>query len=118
MVTPSWFRKLFQKAEGSDKKLEVRFERILVGVLEYRDGNFLFTYDPECPDEIKIKGIPGPRLQTKHLPPFFTTRLPSRSRPEISEEIRKLKTDDPIYLLGMLSRKSAVSPYKFQLRES
>lgn len=116
MVAPSWFSKLFQTGIGnSETRLHVYYEEILVGTLIFDKGNFVFSYSDQCPSELRIKGMDKAINKTKHLPPFFSTRLPSESRPEIREAIKRLGTKDPIRLLGELSKKSPVSPYQFKL---
>ncbi len=98
-------------------RLNVFYRDLHVGTLSFDQGSFVFSYDEKCPIALRIKGLDGEVNKTKHLPPFFSARLPSESRPEIRKAISKLGTNDPIRLLGELSKKSAVSPYRFTLED-
>ena len=50
------------------------------------------------------------------MPAFFTTRIPSRSRPELAEDFERVG-DDPLRILGEIGAKSPFSPYVFKLVE-
>ncbi len=46
----------------------------------------------------------------------LTTRIPSRSRPELAEDFKRVG-DDPLRILGEVSTESPFSPYVFKLVE-
>lgn len=116
MILPSWINKLFQKTKESENTLEVYFDATLIGSLRLKEGFFIFNYDENCPESLKIRGMEEKTVKSRHLLPFFSARLPSKTRPEIFEELEKIGSDDPLLILGKLSSKSALSPYKFKLK--
>ena len=107
--------KMFKKSNTSTDSqrliLEVLLDKQLVGTLTAEDGYFIFTYNSDF--IFKIKGIDEKEVKTKHLLPFFSTRIPSKSRPEVAEML----DDHPLRILGSVGRKSATSPYIFKLQE-
>ena len=106
-----WLAKIINSVNGkSNETLCVWFEEILVGTLKKERNFYIFEYDNKCPDELKIKGLEGDgEIRFKYLPPFFTTRVPSKSRPELVEKFEEIG-DDPLKILGELGSQSPVSP--------
>ena len=113
----NWLKKIFDsaKAGASSEILEVYCDEILVGTLERNDEWYIFTYDKNCPQEYRIRYIDKEVNRYGHLPPFFTTRMPSRSRPELKEAFEKYG-DDPLKVLGKMGAVSPISPYEFKLK--
>lgn len=112
-----WFKKIFQNSQSDHtSRLLVFYCETLVGVLSIKNGKYLFRYDENCPEKYKVKGLTE-GIASEFLPPFFTTRLPSRSRPDLINSFKDLP-DDPIAILGHLSAESPISPYKFRLEEA
>ena len=118
----NWLKKIFDSADAkeSSETLLVFFhdknkQDYFVGALERREDCYIFTYDNNCPPKYRILNIDREINHFKYLPAFFTTRMPSRSRPELAESFEKYG-DDPLKVLGKIGAKSAVSPYVFQLK--
>lgn len=115
----SWLKKILHNwlTHSKESELQIFWNDILVGILKYEEGFFVFVYDKNCPEEFKIKSMNAPIFKSKSLPPFFATRIPSSERPDISAEILKYN-DDPIEILGHLGARSAISPYVFKLKKA
>ena len=89
-------------------------KEILVGSLEKTKEFYVFQYDENCPDKYKIKYLEG-NTRFRHLPPFFTTRIPSLKRPDLAEEFKKYPKDDLLRILGEMGSKTPISPYVFKI---
>ena len=113
-----WLRKVFESNNGkaSPGKLLIFFQEVLVASLEKNEKYYVFKYHPDCPEKYKMSSIDdeGKEMNFKYLPAFFTTRIPSRARPDLAEDFAKAG-DDPLKILGGLGAKSPFSPYVFKL---
>ena len=114
-----WLRKVVESCNGkaSPGKLLIFFnDEALVGTLEKTKDFYIFKYDSNCPENYKISSLDdeGKEMRFKYLPAFFTTRIPSRSRPDLAEDFKRAG-DDPLRILGQIGAKSPFSPYVFKL---
>jgi hypothetical protein len=113
----NWFQKVFNNPTSSAKVahtdlLEVFLNNKKVGILLYDGNTFTFQYEREVSPFERIVGVDNGNF--KNLPAFFTARIPSSERPEVSQELKK-HSGNPIRILGTLGSESAISPYRFNL---
>lgn len=117
-----WLQKILDShnTQKSDVVVTVLYEdhknSIEIGTLKKENGSYVFEYNNNCPKHLRIKGMEEDKMNFKYLPPFFTTRIPSRSRPEL-KEIFERTGNDPLKILGEMASRSPVSPYIFEIRE-
>ncbi len=90
-----WLKKIIESENGkaSSGKLLVFFHDILVGTLEKTEKFYIFKYDSNCLERCKIRSLEEDEMRFKYLPAFFTTRIPSRSRPELAEDFKRVGDD-------------------------
>lgn len=86
-------------------------DKILVGKLKYKNKIFTFNYEPKYKG--MIEGLDD-SYKNEYLHPFFQSRIPNKSRPNVSEKYKKYDKD-PLLLLGHLGRESALSKFIFSL---
>lgn len=116
-------RELKYKYATPPPTLLVFFNDKQVAELQKDRGRFVFRY-LEAFSEMRLSPIPGfPDLSSNHvynsdhLFPFFSERIPDRSRPEIQQLIKRLqlRQDDELQLLSELSRHSVTDPFELKL---
>ena len=114
----SCLKKIFDSANGkaSPIRLRIFFHDTPVGTLEKDEKFYTFEYDKDCPKNYRILFLEEDRPQSKYLHPFFTSRIPSRSRPGLAEHFERVG-DDPLRILGEISSTSPISPYVFKIEE-
>ena len=115
MIFMNWLKKIFDsvKAGASPEVLEVYCDNILVGTHEKKDEWYVSTYDKDCPKKYRVRYIDKEVNRYRYLPPFFTTRIPSR--PDLKSAFDRCG-DDCLKNLGTLGAISSVSPYEFKLK--
>lgn len=95
---------------------------VLVATLSQDDGEYVFRYDPDYarqPGARPISAFPDldDEYRAKHLWPFFAARIPPLEREDVREAMAKakLRPDDTLRLLAMLSGRIITNPYRLEL---
>ena len=121
-----WIKKILDSYNNKESDVEVivryrhavgrKYDIVNIGILKKENNLYVFEYDNVCPNHLHIEGIEEDKMSFKYLPPFFTTRIPGRNRPEL-KEIFEDTGDDPLRILGEMACKSPVPPYTFEIKK-
>jgi HipA-like protein len=95
------------------------FEKILIGILTYEDGYWIFKYS----DEFKKNEILAPIIDfpdkdkvytSPELWPFFASRIPSLNQPFHDKKIKKANADknDSVALLRLFGKNTITNPFR------
>lgn len=115
----NWFSKILKSADlPKDTKPEVLLVFLndkKIGSLQFDGSEYIFEYEDGISEVERIVGVK--EGGSKFLPIFFTSRIPSEGRPEVSAALKKHR-NNPIQILGTLGAESAISPYRFSFSGS
>jgi HipA-like protein len=122
---------LFKRSEGFEnlktpQNIEARFElsykSLIIGYLSLRNGKWVFAYSDEFRKQNRLMPmIDFPDVnkiyESEELWPFFTSRIPSPSQPEIQAAIRQnnIDADNEVSLLEFFGRRTITNPYLLEL---
>lgn len=95
------------------------YDKMLIGILSYEYGNWLFKYSDEFKNSKALKPImdfPDVDKVYKHteLWPFFATRIPSLNQPFHFKKIKQANAnkDDSVALLKLFGNETITNPFK------
>jgi HipA-like protein len=122
---------LFKRSEGFEnlktpQNMEARFELsykdLKIGYLSLANGEWSFAYSNEFKKQNRLLPmIDFPDVnkvyESEELWPFFTSRIPSQSQPEIQFAIRqnKIDGDNEVSLLEFFGRRTITNPFLLEL---
>lgn len=112
-------------AEPSSKstyaKFFLEYRNNLIGVLEYQDGEWVFTYSEEfkLQDDLRpIVEFPevDKKYQSRDLWLFFASRIPSLKQETVQEiaEHESIDLSDETQLLRRFGKRTVANPYKLK----
>ena len=122
---------LFWRSEGFeglktpqniDARFELSYKNLTIGYLSLVKGKWSFAYDEEFKNQKHLMPmIDFPDVnkvyESEELWPFFTSRIPSPSQPEVQLEIRRQKVDaeNEVSLLDLFGKRTITNPFLLEL---
>lgn len=104
--------------ESKEATFHLTLDNNMVGVLSFKDGNWMFKYSEEYKENklIPITGFPdmNKAYKSEELWPFFSLRIPSLARKNIQDKIKKKGLDENDYLglLSFFGKRTITNPYE------
>lgn len=122
-LNPSYNRNLKVK-DGKEKELQLMLDDLEVGRLLYKNGKWLFKYSEEFKETQGIKTLAdfpdiNKTYENEELWPFFSSRIPSISRPRVKKVLEKegIKDNDLLTLLIRFGKHTITNPFELQTVE-
>jgi HipA-like protein len=122
---------LFWRTEGFESlktpqntlaRFELSYKDLVIGYLTLNDGVWLFTYSPEFVNQKRLMPMidfpdVNKSYKSEELWPFFTSRIPSQSQPEVQNVIRRSNIDagNEVSLLELFGKRTITNPYLLEL---
>jgi HipA-like protein len=125
--------KRFKKAFATDEQISLEtpqqtvarfvlvYQDLLIGTLELKNGCWIFQYSRQFCEQSpvhKVKPIlnfpdASKVYESQELWPFFATRIPGLSQPQIKAIIQREKIDakNPVSLLHRFGRETITNPF-------
>ncbi|WP_025002374.1 HipA N-terminal domain-containing protein [Prevotella dentasini] len=101
-------------AADDDATFNVNLGKLLVGTLVYADGMWHFSYSNEFKSQSRILPLTNfpskeKEYSTRHLWPFFASRIPSNAQLQIGKDNQK---EDIVTLLRRFGHRTISNPYE------
>ncbi|MEZ4773209.1 MAG: hypothetical protein R3D00_08500 [Bacteroidia bacterium] len=116
------------KAEGQEDiltpinqqaKFELRYESLVIGILQLKEGIWTFSYSIEFRNQNKIKPLTDfPDIekvyQSEDLYPFFIQRIPGLNQPKVKVaiEVENIDKTNEAELLKRFGQYSIANPFR------
>ncbi len=116
-LTPSSHSDLKVK-ESKEATFQLNLDDMVVGILSFKDGNWMFKYSNEYKEHglSPISGFPsiGKVYRSEDLWPFFSSRIPSLARQNIQDKIKKkgINENDYLELLRFFGKRTITNPFE------
>jgi|AntRauTorckE5430_2_1112549.scaffolds.fasta_scaffold13246_3 hypothetical protein len=103
-------------------KFELKYEDLLIGILEWSNGFWIFEYSEDFKLQSRLKLIPDfPTVdkvyQSTELYPFFVQRIPSLKQPKVQQTIKKenIENTDEATMLRLFGYRTISNPFLLSL---
>jgi len=116
-LTPSTHSDLKVK-ESKEATFQLNLDEMVVGILSFKDGNWMFKYSDEYKENSlsPISGFPAidKIYRSEDLWPFFSSRIPSLARQNIQDKIKKkgINENDYLALLSFFGKRTITNPFE------
>ncbi|MCD4794485.1 MAG: HipA N-terminal domain-containing protein [Bacteroidales bacterium] len=104
--------------ENSNGEFHLKYQNIIIGILTYADGRWLFKYTDDF-KKLKIKPITDfpdkdKEYKDNQLWPFFAARIPAINQPYIYKKINEanINEKDSVELLKLFGHKTITNPFE------
>jgi HipA-like protein len=122
---------LFWRTEGFEglktpqntvARFELSYKDLVIGYLTLNNGKWSFMYSPDFVNQRRLMPmVDFPDVnkvyESEELWPFFTSRIPSQSQPEVQNTIRRRNIDagNEVSLLDLFGKRTITNPFLLEL---
>ena len=112
----------YKTPQNMEARFELSYKNLIIGYLTLDSGKWSFTYSAEFKHQNSLMPmIDFPDVnkvyESEELWPFFTSRIPSPSQPEVQSLIRRCNIDaeNEVSLLDFFGKRTITNPYLLEL---
>ena len=122
---------LFWRTEGFEDlktpqntiaRFELSYKALIIGYLTLNEGKWSFSYSNDFVNQkwlLPIIDFPNVKkvYVSEELWPFFTSRIPSNSQPDVQNIIRSRNIDagNEVFLLNLFGKRTITNPFLLEM---